>query len=407
MQPARRVRAAVAILLSIILLAAACGDDSDEGATASPDNNGAAGQDSTDGGCEGKSGEITIGYVGTLSGPASFLGEAPLNGAELAVKELNDAGGVEGFTFSIVSQDDELDPAKGVAAAQRLVSQDQVDVVVGAAHSGVSQAMTEVTEQAGVPQISPLSALNSLTDPVKPYFFRFWNKDAVIADTLAEFSIENFDSVGLLYETTAFGQGGKDALTAAFEERGEPLVAAEAFDLTAQDLTPQLSKLRSAGADAIIVQSQGPQAALTARNLEQLGYDARIVGHPGLAQQGFPALAQGAAEGAIVIDGLDREKEATQEFIEAYEAEYGEEPFSFYPATGYDIVHLIGEALTNVDCDVDKLRDGMEAVDGFQGVVGRDSAEVSYGPDDHDGHGADALIFKEIRDGQLVPFEGQ
>lgn len=402
-----RGRLPLLLALVLMLLAGACGGD-DEVETTADDNGSQQGTQATagDAGCKGKSGTVKVGYVGTLSGAASFLGQAPLDGAQLAVERLKGDEEFRGLTFQIVSEDDGLDPAKGVAAAQKLINQDKVNVIIGAAHSGVSQAMVGATQQAGIPQISPLSALNALTDPVKPTFFRLWNKDAVIAATLAEFATERFQKVGLLYETTAFGQGGKDALTAAFEKQNSKLVGAEAFDLNAQDLTPQLSKLRSAGAEAIIVQSQGPQAALTARNLQQLGYNAKILGHPGLAQQGFPTLAKGAAEGAIVIDGLDREKPATKEFIEAYKAKHGSEPFSFYPATGYDAVHLIAQGLESAGCDPAKLRDGLENVESFKGVVGRAEATIGFSSDDHDGYGKEALIFKEIRNGQLVPFQG-
>lgn len=389
-----------------MLVAAGCGGG-DEAETRAGDNDADETASAAGGqGCEGKTGTVKIGYVGTLSGAASFLGKAPLEGVELGVEKLETSEEMKGFTFRLVPEDDALDPSKGVAAAQKLINQDKVNVIIGAAHSGVSQAMIGVTQQAGIPQISPLSALNALTDPVTPTFFRLWNKDAVIAATLAEFATEHFEKVGLLYETTAFGQGGKDALTAAFGDQDSKLVGAEAFDLNAQDLTPQLSKLRSSGAEAIIVQSQGPQAALTARNLQQLGYEARILGHPGLAQQGFPTLAKGAAEGAIVIDGLDRDKPEAKEFIEQYKAKHGSEPFSFYPATGYDAVHLVAEALELAGCDPSKLRDGIEKIEGFKGVVGRSEASISYDEKDHDGYGKEALIFKEIRNGQLVPFEG-
>jgi len=404
MTTVRRFHWLAPLTLAVTLLAAACGDTRSNAGGGGQAGSGK--EPSSAKGCQGKSGTIKIGYVGTLSGPASFLGQAPLEGAELAVKELNDRDGKSDLTYRIVPEDDAIDPARGVAAAQKLINQDGVDVIIGAAHSGVSQAMLGVTQQAGIPQISPLSALNSLTDPVTPSFFRLWNKDAVIAATLADFATENFEKVGLLYETTAFGQGGKDALTAAFTKKGKKLVGAEAFDLNAQDLTPQLSKLRTAGAEAIIVQSQGPQAALTAKNLKQLGYEAKILGHPGLAQEGFPKLAAGAAEGAIVIDGLDRDKPAAKKFIETYMAAHGREPFSFYPATGYDAVHLIAEGLEAVGCEAGDLREGIESIKGFRGVVGRETAEISFGSDDHDGYGQEALLFKEIRNGQLVPVAG-
>lgn len=375
------------------LLLIGCGDDEKDGASAPTDETGGGGDKGT----------LKIGYVSTLSGPASFLGEAPRQGAVIAIDEINDAGGVCGYQLSLTAEDDELDPAKGVAAAQKLISQDDVSAIIGASHSGVSLAMSTVTEQAEVPQISPLSALMDLTNPIKPYFFRLWNNDGTIAQTLAEYATENYDKVGLIFETTAFGQGGRDALTGAFEDTGGDLVGAEAFDLAAQDLTPQLLKLREAGAEAIIVQSQGPQAALAAKNLKQLGYDAPIIGHPGLAQQGFVDLSQGAAEGSIVIDGLDREKAAAADFITAYEAEHGEEPFSFYPATGYDAVRLIEAGLENADCDPGALKEGLEAVEGLAGAVGGPEATISYSSDDHDGYGPEALIFKTIEGDALVP----
>lgn len=384
----------VAAVAASSLLLIACGDDGNDDATS-------AGSDGDVGG--EANGTLKIGYVSTLSGPASFLGEAPRRGAAIAIEEINDGGGVCGYEFSLTAEDDELDPAKGVAAAQKLISQDDVSVIIGASHSGVSLAMSTVTEQAEIPQISPLSALLDLTNPVKPYFFRLWNNDGTIAQTLAEYASENYDQVGLIFETTAFGQGGRDALTSAFEAAGGNLVGTEAFDLAAQDLTPQLLKLREAGAEAIIVQSQGPQAALAAKNLEQLGYDAPIIGHPGLAQQGFVDLSEGSAEGSIVIDGLDREKPEAADFIESYTAEYGEEPFSFYPATGFDAVYLIAAGLENADCDPSALRDGLEAVDGFTGAVGGDEASISYDADDHDGYGQEALIFKTIEGDALVP----
>jgi branched-chain amino acid transport system substrate-binding protein len=386
-------RAGVALVVSATVAAAlaACGDDE-----SSAGDGGGGAQD-----------EITIGYVGTLSGPVSFLGSAPLDGVELAVDQLNAEAGSDGPKFRVVAEDDKLDPSQAISATQKLISGDQADVIIGSPHSGMALAMIPATEQAKVVQISPLAASPQLTDPVKPYFYRLWNTDQDISKTLAAYAKERFKSVGLLYETSAFGEGGRDALTAAFEEIGGGLVAKEAFDLNAQDLTPQLGSLRRAGAKAIIVQTQGPQAALAARGLDQLGYDVPIVGHPGLAQEGFPKLAEGAAEGTIVFEGLDPEKPEAKEFIAAYQEEHGAPPFSFYPATGFDAVMLVAEALRSVDYDTSRLQEAMDRVQGFSGVVGGPDATISYSPEDHDGFGPEALIAKRIQDGKLAPAAGE
>lgn len=349
---------------------------------------------------------IKIGFVNTLSGPVSFLGQAPLEGAELAIDELNESDELQGHRYVLITGDDALDPSKAVSVTQKLISQDDVDVIIGAGHSGSSLATLPITEQAEVPQITPISALDDLTEPVHPYFFRLWNKDANIAKTLAEFATETFGEVALLFEDTAFGVGGKDSLLAAMNEIGEEFVAVESYSLEASEITPQIVKVRKAGAEAIVIQGNAPQAALAARNAKQLGYDAPIIGHPGLAQRGLIEVGGEAVEGVIVIDGLDRSKPEAQEFIKKYEDAYGQDPFSFYPALGYDLMYLLTDALVRVDFDVSKLRDGLEETQGFSGVIGPPGTEINYGPDDHDGYEPEALIFKVVKDGELQDFEG-
>lgn len=380
-----------AVVAAVVGLVVGCGGEEGGGAAA--------------GGGGGET--ITIGYVGTLSGPVTYLGRAPLQGAELAVEQVNAQGGVNGQKLRIVSEDDQLDPSQAVAATQKVISTQNVKAIIGSSHSGMSLAMIPVTEAAKVVQISPLSANPQLTDPVRPYFYRLWNTDKNISQVIAKYATDNYERVGVLYETTAFGTGGRDALTSAFRGLGSSLVAAESFNLDAQDLTPQLKALQSSNAEAIIMQTQGPQAALAARQLNQLGYEADLIGHPGLAQPGFIELSKGAAEGTIVFAGLDRDKPKTKEFVSAFEKKFGQPPFSFYFATGYDAVMLIVEALKKVNGDISQLQAGMNQINGFQGVVGRPKSSIAFSENDHDGYGPDALIAKEVRANQLAPVSGR
>lgn len=344
---------------------------------------------------------IKIGLIGTLTGFNSVLGEDTKKGAELAVEELNSRGGIGGRKIELKSEDDENDPQKAVTAARRLIDSERVTAIIGPMHSAYARAASQVTREAKVVQMAPISTMNALTSPVNPYLFRVWVRDSDVAEQLAKMAMP-YKKVGILYETTPWGQGGKDGLVESLKAHGKEPASLQAFDINARDLTPQVGNFKRDGVDVVIIQAQGADAAQALRAMRQLGYKPQVLGHPGLTMASFAELARTLADGTVVLDGLDPQKPQVKQFQQAFKKKYGKEAWNFFPAAGYDAVMLLAEGLKNVDYDAAKLQAGMEKIQNYKGIIGRPDSTISYSASDHDGYGASDLVLKRYSGGQMV-----
>lgn len=345
---------------------------------------------------------IPIGFIGTLTVFNAVLGEDTLHGVEIAIEEVNAGGGVDGHKLELIKEDDENDAQKAVTAARKLIDQDDVWAIIGPPHSAYALATSVITRRAEVVQISPISTMDRLTDPVNPYFFRTWVRDKDVATVIADLAAKH-SRIGILYETTPWGDGGKDRIVSALRSIGKAPATTEAFDISTQDLTPQILNFKKADVDAVIVQAQGADAAQALRAMKQLAYTPAVIGHPGLTMESFPKLARENADGTIVLDGIDATKNAVAKFNAAYEEKHGKEPFNFFPAAGYDSVMILADALRRSGVDRVKLRDAVESTSNYDGVNGKSGATITYGPDDHDGLGADDMVVKVFRGADMVP----
>jgi branched-chain amino acid transport system substrate-binding protein len=343
---------------------------------------------------------LKLGLIGTLTGFNSVLGEDTRKGAELAIEELNRRGGVDGRRIELKSEDDENDPQKAVTAAHRLIESEHVAAIVGPMHSAYARAVSQVTREAKVVQIAPISTMDALTNPINPYLFRVWVRDSDVADLLASLAVK-YQKIGVLYETTPWGQGGKDGLVKQLKAHSREPASVQAFDINSRDLTPQVRNLKKDGADVVLIQAQGADAAQALRAMRQLGYKPQVLGHPGLTMESFVQLARGLSDGTVVLDGLDPAKPQVREFQQAYKARYGKEAYNFFAAAGYDAVMLLVEGLKNAGNDSARLQAGMEKISGYKGIIGRPDSVISYSATDHDGYGASDMVLKRYGGGQM------
>lgn len=344
---------------------------------------------------------IKIGLIGTLTGFNSVLGEDTKKGVELAVEELNSRGGVAGRRIELKSEDDENDPQKAVTAAHRLIESEHVAAIIGPMHSAYARAASQVTRDAKVVQMAPISTMNALTNPVNPYLFRVWVRDSDVADQLAKLAVP-YKKIGILYETTPWGQGGKDGLVEQLKSHGKVAASIQAFDINARDLTPQIGNFKKEGVDVVIIQAQGADAAQALRAMRQLGYKPQVLGHPGLTMASFAQLARTLADGTVVLDGLDPDKPQVRQFQHAYKKKYGQEAWNFFAAAGYESMMLIAEGLKNADNDPSKLQAGMEKIQNFKGIIGGANSSISYSSNDHDGYHASDMVLKRYAGGQML-----
>ncbi|MGI6586331.1 MAG: ABC transporter substrate-binding protein [Lutisporaceae bacterium] len=156
---------------------------------------------------------LKIGLVTPVTGSAAAYGETIVNSAKLAVEEINAAGGVDGkYTLELIIEDDEGTPAKSVNAAQKLINQDKIKVLIGAQASSCTLAVMEVTSAAGIPQIAPASTALSIVQLGNEWIFRNAAADTLQTSQVLKFAKDSFNvkSVAVLNEATDYGTGGRN-----------------------------------------------------------------------------------------------------------------------------------------------------------------------------------------------------
>ncbi len=228
--------------------------------------------------------DIKIGFPGPVTGPVQFLGQHMKWGAELAVEEINRKGGVLGRKVSYVMQDSVCRPADSVAATERLLSQDKVDLVLGDLCSGATLALMPVIEKAGKPMIVSISTLPEITQKAgaggNKWVFRSVPNDLMLAEVIAR-QMKPFKTIAFLGEDTDYGRGAikllKDKLGTDVKILSEDYVKQ-----SENDFLPVFTRLRSTRPDALVVYMLDQQGANMMKQYAQFGLTSPIVGRPPL-----------------------------------------------------------------------------------------------------------------------------
>lgn len=205
---------------------------------------------------------MKVGVVIPLSGLTSQVGEKVKAAYQLAEQEINQAGGVNGEPIQFVFADHQGRPDVGAREAERLVEQEKVVALSGSYESGVTLAVAQVAERRKIPYLVPYSAANRITESGLKYTFRtrppsrLW-VDAMykFLDVVAKQSDKSFAKIAILAEDGAYGQGTAEDIRQLAVNYGKQIVATETFKGGAQDLTAQISKIKAAGADAVLAAS--------------------------------------------------------------------------------------------------------------------------------------------------------
>ena len=228
--------------------------------------------------------DIQIGFPGPVTGPVSFLGQHMKWGAEQATEEINRRGGVLGRKVSFIMQDSMCRPADSVAATERLLSQDKVDVVLGDLCSGASLALMPVIEKAEKPMIVSISTLPEITQKAgvggNKWVFRSVPNDIMLANVIAK-QMRPYKTIAFVAEDTDYGRGAIKLL----KEKLSPEVKILSEDYVKQsetDFLPVFTRLRSTKPDAIGVYMLDQQGANLMKQYAQFGLTAPLVGRPPL-----------------------------------------------------------------------------------------------------------------------------
>lgn len=299
-------------------------------------------------GCGEKSADtIKIGTIGPLSGAVAVYGVDCKNGIELAVEEINAAGGINGKMISLISEDDEGNPEKSVNAYKKIVTKDKAKFIVGSLTSGCTMAISSLAQAQKVLMIAPAATATAITD-AGDYVFRACFIDPFQGTVGAKFVSETLGSknAAVLYDIgNDYSVGLTDNFVKTFEEKGGRIVAKESYSTGDKDFNAQLTKIKNANPDVVYLPDYYGTVALIAKQLRAQGINTPIVG-----ADGWDGLTENA--GDEVLNGFysnhyaaDSTEGAVKKFVDGYKAKYeGKTPTAF-AALGYDAVYMLKEAI--------------------------------------------------------------
>jgi branched-chain amino acid transport system substrate-binding protein len=350
-----------------------------------------------------------IGVVVSLTGTYSGLGVPEKQAIELEAERLNAEGGIDGHPVELIFEDDATDAAKAAAAVTSLIERDDVIAIIGATGTGQSMAMRTDIDRAGVPQVS-MAGGSVITADFDPLVFQTpWPNRVVVPFTLKALAAKGVKRVGLISDTGGYGADGREVVLASADAAGVEIVADETFNPGDTDMTAQLTKIRGASPDAVLMWNAGREATIVAKNMEQLGFAVPLAGSPGNGRIEFIDGAGASAEGFIFAAGKILRPEAygedTEEyrvatsFIERYTERYSQAP-DIFAGHAYDAFIIVVDALGRVDGDVtpQSLRDAVEGTSGLIGVGGT----FTYSAADHNGLTEDDIVMYRVESGMWV-----
>ncbi len=289
---------------------------------------------------------ITIGAVLPLTGEAAHWGIPVRNGAEMAVDEINRAGGIGDRKLALVVEDDRCRPADGVSAFDKIMATANPAAVLGAVCSGVTLAIAPLAESRKTVLVSPASTSPKITD-AGDFVFRVIFSGSLRAKVFAEYIHDDrgLRRLAVLYINNEGGIGGSSSFKAQFTQLGGTVVLEETYAQGATDVRPQLTRIKAAHPDGIVVGSYPPDTVLVLRQARELGLQLPLFLTTEAVENAEVLRQAGdAADGVVYILAAPASGEAPDRFAAAYDAKFGKKP-ELFAAEGYDVVRLIAAAI--------------------------------------------------------------
>jgi branched-chain amino acid transport system substrate-binding protein len=337
---------------------------------------------------------IKIGVFGPMSGDNAATGLTEKAGAELAVKEKNEAGGIRGKILEVVIGDDAGKPEEAVNVAKRLISRDEVIVTIGSISSPASLAAAQVSRQSETAQIVVSGTAQRITTQGNKWVFRSPVPDTKLVADLVDFIHEKFPKItkfAFLYVNDDFGRGGFDAFKLAGQKYGFEIVAEERYARGDIDFTAQLGHIKASSAQALVEWSRYAEAALVAKQYVQTGLNLVRFGSDGLATPKYIELGGSAVDGVYFTTHFSMattaDIPAAKVFAGKYEKAYGKPPDA-YASEAYDATTMAIMAIDKAGKD-DRaaVRDALAAV----------SFESTRGPFKFDEKGDPLLVTHVVK----------
>jgi len=333
---------------------------------------------------------VKIGVIAPLSGPLTALGVGIRNGADLAVRQANEAQKVKGWRVVLDAEDDTGVPDVGANAATKLSDDKAIVGVVGTLNSSVAEKVAPILNNNHIVMISPSNTNPSLTQGTDPdhkarpfdYYFRVATTDAIQGPFAANFAYNDAKkrNVVVIDDKKTYGQGLALAFKAQFEKNGGRVPTVETVEPDDKDFSAVLSRVKRFNPDMIYFGGEYPAASLLTSQADQQGLKVPLMGGDGIYDPTYISVAKQAAEGdyATSVGAPTDQLPTAKAFVEAYAAAKYADPYSAYGAYAFDAANVIINALAQVLPDQKSITDDLrpkirQAVqDGsIEGVTGK------------------------------------
>jgi branched-chain amino acid transport system substrate-binding protein len=348
---------------------------------------------------------IRMGYLPALTGPSSSTGIGINRGTELAVKEINAAGGIDGRQIELIVRDTQSEPTKAVNGAAELTHSEKVSVIFGPLNSGESLAVVPLLARANMPQVHPCW-VDSLTDPKKyPMCFRNAPTNQQIGAAANRYVVEVLKrkKVAVISDTTGYGTASVTAYVPMLKAIGAEVVYQGNVDAANPDLTPEILRMRNAGAEAIMPWSVN--AGFLSRIINtrgQMNWDVPIVGQTTLGSGQTSALLEKPEYWAKVYpnnfrpvcfsaDGkLSDRTNAFLERLKSAKVDFSD-TLLWWIGVGYDSPYMIAQAMKSVGTEAEKVVGYLNQLKLFPGVYG----DIGFTPEQHNGYPDEQVVMVE------------
>jgi branched-chain amino acid transport system substrate-binding protein len=328
------------------------------------------------GGCSPQGDEILVGEYGSLTGGTATFGTSTHEGVLLALKKVNDAGGVLGKKVRVVTEDDQSKPEEAVTAVLKLLKQNQVVAVVGEVASSRSLAAAPVCQANKIPMLSSASTNPKVTQ-VGDFIFRACFIDPFQGSTMAKFAVNTLKAHKFAILTdnkNDYSVGLTQFFRETVKKLGGEIVVEESYAEGDIEFKAQLTSIKAAQPDAIYVPGYYTECALIARQARELGLTATLLGGDGWDSPKTTEIGGKAVEGGYFTNHYSAEEQRpeVQQFLKEYRDAYNGKTPDAMAVLGYDAMSMMADALRRAgSTDGTKVRDALAATKDFPGVSGR------------------------------------
>jgi len=349
---------------------------------------------------------IRIGVASPFTGSLAAYGDNVKAGVNLKLKEINDAGGINGQKVELVWGDDLCEPKDAGVVGSKFAADKSIVAVIGHLCSSATLAAMPIYVRAGLPAISPTSTNPTIGDVGKGWFFRNCYTDDFQGKYLASNVVPKLlgkNSVAIFYENNDYAIGLKDSFMAEAKSAGVKVTGAEAYTKGTTDFTPQLTKLLRDKPDTIFLCGYHPEGALIAGQARKLGFNGPLFGADGIDNEDYIKIGGKATDNTYcTVPFLAASASpAGKDFAKRFKEAYGRD-VDWMSANAYDCLGILAQVITKTGPDRKKIREGLAAINseanGYKGITG-----LTYF--DKKGDCAKPAFVKMVKDGKFVAAE--